>query len=105
MKKITLFVLFLTVNTLWSQKNYRTVEVGLDKTKSDKISDQLSQYEVGRIDVQDLEAYLQKDTRTKKIALTLPSGKSFSFDLKQKDIRSRSYESFENGIDGLTKFG
>lgn len=106
MKKITLSIfIFLTAVHLSLGQSLRYDSFAPDENQRKQLSEMLSEYELIEMDLKQFNTGLNKDSKEKNMSIALPSGKSFSFSLYKKDIRSGNYRSTITSESGRTEEG
>lgn len=106
MKKITLsiFIVLTTVQLSLGQ-SFRYAGFAPDENRRKQLSEMLWDYELIEMDLKQFNTSLDKDSTEKNISIALPSGKSLSFSLYKKDIRSGNYRSSVTSERGRTEEG
>lgn len=104
MKKITLSIfIFFTIVHLSRGQNLRYDGFAPDENKKKQLSEMLSEYDLIEMDLKQFNTNLSKDSNERNISIVLPSGKSFSFSLYKKDIRSGDYKSSITSVSGMAE--
>lgn len=106
MRKTTLSIItFFTIVNLCIAQSLRYDGTTPNEVQKKQLSEMLSEYDLITMDLKQFNLDLNKNSQEKNMSVALPSGKSFSFFLYKKDIRSGNYKSSISSNQGRKEKG